>query len=341
MNPTMLQNQIYLDEIAGGYRAAQVLFTACRLGVFEVIGHDALELETVVERLGSDRRGTRVLLDALVGMGLLEMRDGRYLNSALALDALLPAAPHSRIAQLLHGARLYERWAGLYDAVLTGQPVPDDRIDPRIDSGKAAFARAMADSARQIAATTAASLDLDGVSKLLDIGGGPGLYSIEFARRSSGLRAWILDDAETLRVAERNIETAGLGDRVTLLPGDAHSDDLGGPYDFIFISNVLHIYSGDRNRELIRRCAAALGTGGRLALKDFFLQDTAGGGKSGPLWNLLFAANMLAGTAEGDCYTEGEVRSWSRDAGLDLSQKIPLTERTSILVFRNQPRTSR
>jgi 3-hydroxy-5-methyl-1-naphthoate 3-O-methyltransferase len=334
MNPTMLLNQDYLDEIAGGYRAAQVLFAACRLRVFEQIGNTGLGLEAVTERLESSPRGTRILLDALVGMGLLEARSGRYYNTALSLDALADASPHSRFAHILHSARLYERWAGLYDAVKTGRPTPDERIDPRIESGKAAFAKAMADSARRTASLTVACIDLDRVSSLLDIGGGPGLYSIAFAERKPDLHASILDDGETLRVAEKNIGAAGLSDRITLLPGDAHSTELGGPYDFIFISNVLHIYSAERNSRLVRRCAAVLNPGGRLALKDFFLEDLEGGGKTGPLWNLLFAANMLVGTDEGDCYTESEVRSWCGSAGLGFSQRIPLTEKTSILVFR-------
>jgi predicted O-methyltransferase YrrM len=334
MNPTTLLNQDYLDDIAGGYRAAQVLFTACRIRVFEQIGETGLELDAIIERLGSHPRGTRILLDALVGLGLLEARNGRYYNSALSLDALTPSSPHSRFAHILHSARLYERWAGLYDAVMTDRPTPEERIDPRIESGKVAFAKAMEDSARRTASLTAACIDLHSVSSLLDIGGGAGLYSIAFSERQPNLHAWILDDAETLRVAERNIAAAGLSDRVALLPGDAHSRDLGGPYDLIFISNVLHIYSAERNSRLVRRCAAALNPEGRLALKDFFLEDAAGGGKTGELWNLLFAANMLVGTEEGDCYTESEVRAWCRESGLGFSQRIPLTVKTSILVFR-------
>lgn len=330
----MLSSRNYLDELAGGYRAAQVLFAACRLRVFEQIGNSGLELAAVIKRLQSDPRGTRILLDALVGLGLLEARNGLYYNSALSLDALTASSPHSRFAHILHSSRLYERWAGLCDAVKTGRPTPEERIDPRIESGKAAFAKAMADSARQTASLTAACIDLDRVSSLLDIGGGPGLYSIAFAKRKPDLQASILDDAETLRVAEQNVTAAGLTNRIALVPGDANSSDLGGPYDFIFISNVLHIYSSERNGSLVRRCAAALNPGGRLALKDFFLEDSDGGGKTGPLWNLLFAANMLVGTEEGDCYTEDEVRSWCSSAGLGFSQRIPLTPKTSILVFR-------
>lgn len=334
MNPTTLESQTDLDDLAGGYRAAQILFTACRLDVFELIGEKGKTLDQITEHLRSDSRGTRILLDALAGLGLLVTRNGRYHNSELALERLTLSSQGSRLSHLLHSARLYERWAGLFDAVMTGRPTPEERIDSRIASGKTAFAKAMADSARQTAALTAACFDLEGVSTLLDIGGGPGLYAIEFARRRPELKVSILDDAETLRVAERNLAASGLGERVRLLPGNAHADDLCGPYDFIFISNVVHIYSADRNRELVLRCATSLNPGGRLALKDFFLQENEGTGKSGPLWNLLFAANMLVGTEEGDCYTEEEVGTWCLDSDLRFAQRIPLTEKTSILVFR-------
>jgi len=323
-----------IDQIAGGYRDAQILFTASRLDLFSTLGTEALDSRTISERLNLDHRGTRILLDALVGLGILERKGTAYRNTPVALDCLRPDGARSKFAQMHHGARLYERWSGLIDSVRSGSPVPDDRIDERLSGGKEAFAKAMADSARQSSRLAAEKLDLSSGGRLLDVGGGPGAFAIAFAGRNPGLSVTILDDPETLEVAKANIREAGLEDRISTMPGDAFESDFGGPYDFVFISNVLHIYSEERNRELIAKSAQALRPGGTLILKDFFLETGGSDGKSGPLWSLLFAANMLVGTEGGDCYTIEEASGWCQSAGLHPQAPVELTEKTLLILAR-------
>ncbi len=321
------------EELAGGYRASQVLFTACRLDLFEFLDGGPAGIDALCRQLGSDRRGARILLDCLVSLGFLEEENDRFRNSRAAREFLLRGSARSKYFQMLHNARLYERWAGLVDAVLTGKPVPEERVDARLPGGRRDFAKAMADSARSVARSTAWALDLSEARTLLDVGGGPAVYATEFIRRNPQLRVTVMDDSETLGEAADRVRAAGIEDRVRLLPGDAFRDDLEGPYDFVFVSNLIHIYDEEANIALIRRCAAALSPGGRLCLKDFFLNLEG----SDSTWNRLFAVNMLVATDGGDCYPVGMVESWCESAGLDPVQRIPLTERTTLLIARSLP----
>jgi len=323
-----------LDEIANGYRAAQVLFTACRLKVFDCIGDELVDSQAIGRRLNADWRGTKILLDALVGLGLLERTGDSYRNSELSNASLRSGSTHTKLSQMLHGARLYERWGQLYDSVLTGLPVKPEQIDSRLAENPENFARAMAESARSAARLTAQAIDFTSTRSILDIGGGPGIFAIEMARRAGSATVTILDGAATLSVAEENVREAGLSDRIRLLPGDAFESDFDGPYDLIFISNVLHIYSPQHNLDLIAKCARSLVAKGRLVLKDFFLDDEGGGGPAGPLWSLLFAANMLVGTDGGNSYRTREVVDWCRLASLEFVQRIPVTERSILLCFQ-------
>jgi len=337
-----------IDAMAAGFQEAQVVLTAARLGVVEVLeaAGGPLGVDELAERLGADHRGVRILCDALSSLGILERRaadDGgvRYRPTPDAREALLPEAPRSKLAMLLHRARLYERWAKLADAVVTGAPVPDDAIDPRLDSSARSFAHAMADVARDSAIKTADALEragaLDGVRTLLDVGGGPGHYAVELARRLPGARATVLDRAETLVVTRETIAAAGLDGRVTTRPGDAYQDDLAdgrsggeGPYDLIFTSNMVHIYPPEANRRLVQSAADALAPGGRLALKDFLLDPD----RTGPPGAALFAVNMLVSTEGGDCYTLEEVADWCRGAGLVPEEPVRITEKSRIALAR-------
>jgi predicted O-methyltransferase YrrM len=319
-----------VDELASGYKASQILLTANRLGLFAALGAGPLPAVDLAAKLGTDPRATRILCDALASLALLDKSDDVYSNSELTGEFLLPESPKSRSAMLLHAAKLYERWSKLYDVVRTGQPVPEEEIDTRLRGDGRDFARAMADVGRLAAESACEVLDLSAVRRLLDVGGGPGVYALAFARSHSQLQAVILDSQESLEVAQANIARQNLEDRVSTRVGDAFVDDLGGPYDFIFISNLIHIYAKEENRHLLTRCAEALEPGGRLAIKDFLLDPD----RLSPAGGAVFAVNMLVSTEGGDSYTAEEVRQWLEAAGLQHESLSNVATHSRILVAR-------
>lgn len=319
-----------VDRMASGYRACQILLTANRLGLFEHLVEGPLGADELSSRLEADRRGMRILCDALVAEGLLEREGSGYTNGLLVKQFLLSDSPSSRVHSLRHTAKLYERWGRLHDAVVHGRPVAEEFLDPELVGDEEQFAKAMADVGRVSAAETSKVLDLDGVRRLLDIGGGPAIYAIEFARRHPELEVVVLDSSSTLTVASKNIRAAGLEDRISCRPGNALDDDLGGPYDLIFISNVVHIYSAAINQQILGRCASALEPGGRLVIKDFLLDDD----RLVPPGGAVFAVNMLVSTEGGDCYTVTEVVNWLRNHGLQFESLLDVATKSRLLVAR-------
>ena len=321
-----------VDRMASGYRACQILLTANRLGLFELLVDGPLGADELSSRLEADRRGVRILCDALVAEGLLEREGTGYTNGPLVEQFLLSHSPSSRVHSLRHTAKLYERWGRLHDAVVHGRPVAEEFLDPELVGDEEQFAKAMADVGRVSAVETSEVLDLGGVRRLLDMGGGPAIYAIEFARRHPDLEVVVFDSPNTLQVAERNIRTAGLEDRISCRAGNALEDDLGAPYDLIFISNVVHIYSAATNQQLLGRCATALEPGGRLVIKDFLLDDD----RLNPPGGAVFAVNMLVSTDGGDCYTVKEVVDWLRDHGLRFESLIDVATKSRLLVVRKR-----
>jgi predicted O-methyltransferase YrrM/predicted transcriptional regulator len=319
-----------VDRLASGYRACQILLTANRLGLFEKLIEGPLSAEDLSSRLDADRRGVRILCDALVAEGLLKRAEEGYINGSLAERFLLESSPVSRVHSLHHAAKLYERWGRLFDAVKHGRPIPDERLDPELVGNEEQFAKAMADVGRVSAAETSKVLDLDGVRRLLDIGGGPAIYAIEFARRNPDLEVVVFDSEATLKVAEKNIRAAKLEERVTCRAGNALEDDLGGPFDLVFLSNVVHIYSAATNRQLVGRCASSLVPGGRLAIKDFLLD----GDRLSPPGGAVFAVNMLVSTEGGDCYTVAEVNDWLSEHGLRFESLVDVATKSRLLTSR-------
>ena len=325
-----------IEAIMNGFRGTQILVTAVRLGVFAALATGPRSAAVLAHELRCDPRGVRILCDALVVLGLLAKRGETYRNTPAATAALLPATPDSQCDMILHLGRLYESWGGLVRAVRTGRPVPERCLGRHWHQGEsdAAFARAMAVAGRQQALETAAAVNLRGARTMLDAGGGPGLYAMAFARRNPGLTVTLLDTAATLREAGRSIRAARLEGRINLRPGNLLRGDLGRGYDFILISNVVHVFAPAENRRVIRKLAAALRPGGRLGVKDFIVNET----RTGPANAVLFAVNMLVNADGGDTYTAGEVRAWFRAVGLVPDRGIVLPPFSTLLLARRPGR---
>jgi ubiquinone/menaquinone biosynthesis C-methylase UbiE len=317
-----------VDRLAGGYRGAQVLFTAVKLNLFSAIGLSERRVEDLSQELLCSKRGLGILLDALCALSLLEKEGESYRNSSTALEFLCEDSSRNRIALLRHTAGLYERWAGLPDAVRSGSPVPKTEAGLSDGERREAFARAMADVGRSSAAQTADLLNLSQARRALDVGGGPGIYAMEFARRYPQLKVTVLDDRDTLAVARENIVGAGLEARVLLLDGDVFSVQFADSYDFIFVSNVVHMFSSEKNREMVTRLSAQLRPGGRICLKDFFFEESW----PVPEWSALFAVNMLVSTEGGNCYSYEEAEEWLRRAGFSGFERLEMTAQSRLLL---------
>mgnify|MGYP000689971469 CR=1 FL=1 len=173
-------------------------------------------------------------------------------------------------------------------------------------------------------------LNLQGVGRLLDLGGGPATYAITFAQAEPGLKATVFDLPGPVEIARENIRRHGLEDRVDTLSGNFLEDELGGPYDFIWVSQILHSHTEEQCRLIIGKSVAALNPGGQLAIQDFFLNNDG----SSPTEAALFSVHMLAVTPGGRSYTHQEVAEMMRQAGLDSPSHHPTSPNTSILVAR-------
>jgi SAM-dependent methyltransferase len=160
-----------------------------------------------------------------------------------------------------------------------------------------------------------------GASDMLDIGGSHGHYSAELCRRHEGLRAVVLDLPQAVEGAAALLAEEGMGDRVVHRAGDALTDDLGTEaYDLVLVSQLVHHFSAEQNRDLAVRIAGALRPGGVYAIFDAFRPASPGeAGQLGALLEFYFALTSQSGT-----WAPEEMAEWQRQAGLRPRRAIRL-----------------
>jgi len=298
-----------LREWIDGFRVSRVLLTAVELGVFRELRRGAGAGE-LAARIGAKERSTGKLLDALTALGLLEKQASVYRPTLEAQKFLDPDSP-DYMANLGHVSNLWRTWSRLTDVVRQGKPVETDRGPT--EQATADFIGAMQYHASRRAAGVASLLDLEGVSRILDVGGGSGAFAVELVRCAGPEASGIVFDLPAVTSLTRKyLALAEMSDRIGTESGDYNRDPFPQGFDLVFMSSIVHINSPQQNAALIAKGAAALNPGGQLVVREFLMNED----RTGPLHAALFALNMLVNTPEGDAYTESEIRAWMNQAGL-------------------------
>ncbi len=313
-------------RLARGYWEARVILSAAELRLFDYLEERPRSAADLASAAQIDARGAEIVLHALTGLGLLEKHEGLFRNTASTSAYFVSTSPASVVAVLDHYTNLWDTWSQLTEVIRSGKPATRSSRQGSLE----AFILAMHGFARSRVAKVVDAIDLSGVSSVLDIGGGPGTYSCEFAHRNPRLKATVLDFPDVLVITRRIAEEAGLDAQVGILPGDVLTTDLGSGYDLILISAVIHSNSPDEIQLIFRKVFAALEPGGQIVVQEFLLDDS----KTQPPSAALFAVNMLVGTQGGATYSESEVRRWLAEAGfVDLQRRDP-DEFASLFVGR-------
>jgi ubiquinone/menaquinone biosynthesis C-methylase UbiE len=307
------------DDLAGlrrlylGFVSSRVILTANNLGIFEHLKTSSSAGE-VAGKLKTDLRATEILLDALTGIGLVRKgRDRRYRNSPVSKRYLVRG---SRLYQgdiLRHATTMWENFAALDEVVRTGRPA-------RRAFDHVAFIMGMHNLAVLRTEGLINAVGLKGVRTVLDLGGGPGTNAIAMAKR--GIKATIFDLPETVKIAKHIACGEGVTN-INFIAGDFHVDSIGSGYDLILLSQIFHAFSSEENIALLRKCHAALTSGGRVAIQEFPISED----RTSPQHSALFSVNMLVGTEKGRCYSPKEMKHWLAETEFDniVAKNLPET----------------
>lgn len=308
-----MSRQLSLAEVfqLGYYWETKILLTAVKLDVFSVIDTRPKSTHEIAERIGADASTLGILLNALVAMKLLTKDGEVFGNSSTALTHLVRhSTQYVGHLLLLHDAE-WNNWGRLEETIRTGRRMVDRHVfetDPELGSNVLTVLNRIG---QQSGPDLARRLNLTGQERILDLGGGAGTNAIAFCQVYPELIATVFDLPATLRLTEKAVKESGFESRIRLLPGDFNSDPLGGPYDLVLMSDILHYQNFQMNQRLVEKVFASLGSGGRLVIKDRFLEESG----TGPAWTTAFAVHILVNTQHGSCYRASDAVQWLTAAG--------------------------
>jgi len=299
-------------RLTTAYWDSQTFLTACRLRVFDALAEGARSAESLAEELQLDRKAVTLFLNACVALGFLDKQGVVFRNSDVAQTFLVSASPAFMGNAVRYSDHLYAAWGQLEQALKTGQPVvPETSYLGQDPERTRAFVHGMHDRATAIGRALVELVDLGGRKQMLDVGGGPGTYSMMFTERCPGLRSTVLELAGVAEIAREIVSRHGAADRVSFLVGSYHEEAFPGCNDVVLMSGMFHRETEASCRKLIEKARAALKPGGMLIVSDVFTD--AGG--AAPLFATLFGLNMLLTAPDGTVHADADVAEWMSAAG--------------------------
>lgn len=150
-------------------------------------------------------------------------------------------------------------------------------------------------------------------ARLLDVGGGSGIYASAMVVAHSQLTATVMEQAPVDAIAREETERHGLRDKIRVVTADMFTDAWPDDIDILLLSNVLHDWDFPEVGALLEKSAQTLASGGLLIIHEAFLNDD----KTGPLPVAEYSA-LLMNITQGKCYTPGEYGSILEELGFEV-----------------------
>ena len=324
-----------LEDVAAGYRLAQVVYALAALGVPDELGDEARMPEEIAAAIGAHPPSLARLLRAAAGQEILEHDGGRYALTPFTAR-LRRDAPDSARAMVLGWRCLpakYDAFGGLTDTVRTGRPAFEqthgarfyEHLATRPDEA-AAYDAAM-DSTLSGFVDAVDAVDLGAAHTLVDVGGGHGGLLIAALQRHPHLRGVLFDLPAVVAEAQPLLERAGVADRAEVVGGDMFESVPAGADVYMF-STVLRCFGDEDCARILRATRAAMSDGAALHAYEMVHPD---GPWHSPAGLADLDAMVLYG---GRDRTATEWEALVARAGLRLESVTPCVEPYSLVTAR-------
>ncbi|AFM23000.1 methyltransferase family protein [Desulfomonile tiedjei] len=261
----------FMSKCSRTFKQFCILSAALDLKLFDLIDERQTP-ERLSEIIGADRSMIEDMCEILSHLGFLEKVTQGYRNTPISRSFLRGASLWNQgevIKNLQAGFGLWERLT----QICRDGPVNmnDDELFAKNNFIDSLQAEILTGELQKTVSIISDLPEFTSAEKLLDLGGGHGLYAIAFSTLNPGLRAFIFD-LPGLEQSARAMMQRFHATNVQFVPGNMYKDDYGKEYDVVFFS-----YSpGGRSPYILQKIHGCLKTGGLFVTKHAFYANEEG-----------------------------------------------------------------
>lgn len=299
-----------VGSLAEIFRPSCVFFAALAARLWAGTSSEGATADEVARRIGVSAVSARLLLNVLCADGLGRCDNGLYRLREDFLPLLSDGSDRA-VEELL----LYQRENGVWlrmASFLRGiEQAPIEYQRELLDSQIGRYPGVQALN-RSIALAVLERIDglVMDARRILDIGGGDGLYCDLLLRQNPKAVVRVLDLASGFAMCSGHTDYLRTG-RLELEVGDGRNFDATSQYDLVLINELLELFPSAEKREILKRGVASLRPSGHIAITKFTLRDNG----IEPGGSAIFSLRMRLKTSDGYLETDGEVAQALADFG--------------------------
>ncbi|AKB17321.1 methyltransferase [Methanosarcina sp. WWM596] len=334
IKPPLEDKNPFLRDLAANFKKGQVFQTALELDVFTKL-KTPMTAEAISRETGTDPVLTGRFLDVLVALCLLAKNDGAYVTPAdlypfLADDGLY----YSK--QLLLSKEEKRNWLNLKEILIHGpqeKEKPDYQYFYDRKSMELIARSTLLGRLQKILKIVIALPEFQAARRLIDFGGGHGLFGIGLAQENPYLEVVIFDRPGMAEISREFIGKYGMEKRVRAVSGDYVKDKQGAEYDI-----ALEILSFESNlddvKQFYQNVAGCLRPGGIFIIQAFAIKAD----RTGPLNSLLHDLYKKIAGRNMYMMSSGEIREALEDAGFEAEYETEFHDAipTQLIIARKK-----
>ena len=280
-----------LQRIARGFTETAVFYAAIDLDVFTHVSQGASSIESVATAAGISELNAERIIVVLLALGLLEKEaDGALRNAADCEKFMVSTSDRFAGPWMTFTRHEAPQWFDLTTKL--SDPTPpaelgmyDDMTVERARRYHAATYSIGMGAGRRFAR----HVDMSARTRLLDLGGGSGAYSINAVKSFEGLEAIVFDLPPVAVVTQEYIEKNDVADRVVAHGGDFINDPLPTGCDIAVMASNLPIYNAANIQKVVQKTFDVLAPGGEMHLVGETLNPDGVGPLDAAMWGMAEA----------------------------------------------------
>jgi ubiquinone/menaquinone biosynthesis C-methylase UbiE len=306
---------IPLLDLNFGFARSRVLDTALELRLFTHIAQDISTCSALAARVDCDDQSLQRLLDALVGLELLQCTHSAYSLSPLAMTYLVEGQPGYIGSHLRAVMEQWDTWSELTQVVRSGRKhLRQDWGSPQGRGHNPGMFGQVFSLTFPVAWQVANQFEQPLQGRVLDLFAGSGAWGIAMALRHPQVQVIARDEPALLETVLERVYQFDLEERFIFKTPEVGKNLFEAQsFSLIIVSHACRFLGARKSQELLKECHRLLQPGGKLLLVDVMANHE----RTGPSTALIIQLSLFLNTQEGDIFTTAQFHTWLKAAGFE------------------------
>jgi ubiquinone/menaquinone biosynthesis C-methylase UbiE len=305
---------VRLQTMARAFMGSATLFAAIELNLFTSVAQGDNTVESFASSAGISVTNADRLMTMCAASGLLVWQDDHYINAADVERFLVEGEARYAAPWLLFTRSGWNRWGELSKQLQNEQSAEVMAASKNMTVEYAQrYHKATASVGFGSGRRFSRQVDLSQRTRIMDLGGGSGAYSIVAVQTYPQLSAVVFDLPPVVEVTREFIREHDVEDKVTAMAGNFTEDEFPEGCDVAIMASNLPMYSREIIQQVIRKAFTALLPGGEMHLVGEMLDDDRSGPTDAAIWGL---AEVMSNST-GITHTRSDCVEYFQHAGFN------------------------